>query len=398
MNKIHFPTFEKGQILPIVVIGLIVVISMTALILDGGSVMVNRRRAQNAADAGALAGAHDLCLNKAASIVEATAKDYAINKNKATNATVSISGKVITVTTEIQQNSFFARIFNQSKLTSTAIASAGCFPPSMANRLMPIAWTCINSEVVNNSVICKNDKKDWATLKANIDSDPNYFKGVSGHMYPEIYIVMDSNSLPTDIVCASQGGTVNCDVNGDLKDDIVSMGNRSWLDLDGGGGGASELSSWINSGYNSSVEIHTWFSSEPGNAASIYEALKNKEGQVVWIVVSDQVCDRDPNTKPACIDAAHSRLNNPKPTDTIIAGSSNTYFHAIGFGAFYITCVHSKNGDKCPGFEAAMDKNPSLKNNTNSVEGYFVTGYPFDLSDVPGGGADMGLYIVSLTK
>ncbi|MRS04958.1 hypothetical protein EG832_17345, partial [bacterium] len=132
MKKIKFPTFEKGQVLPIVVIGLIVVISMTALILDGGSVMVNRRRAQNAADAGALAGAHDLCLNKAASIVEATAKDYAINKNKATNATVSINGKVITVTTEIQQNSFFARIFNQSKLTSTAVAAAGCFPPSVA--------------------------------------------------------------------------------------------------------------------------------------------------------------------------------------------------------------------------------------------------------------------------
>jgi hypothetical protein len=312
---------------------------------------------------------------------------------------VSIDGKVITVTTEIQQNSFFARIFNQSKLTSTAIAAAGCFPPSVANRLMPIAWWCDSSEVVNNSVVCKNKTKDWATLKADIDSDPNYFKGNSGHLYPEIYIVMDSNSLPTDIVCASEGGTVNCDVNGDLKDDIVSMGNRSWLDLNGAGGGASQLSGWINSGYPNPVKVHTWFSTEPGNATSIYNALENKEGQVVWVVVSDQVCDDNPNTKPACIDAAHSSLSAPKPTDTVITGSSKTYVHAIGFAAFFVTCVHSKNNDDCPGINAAIGADPKIKaNKVNTVEGYFVTGYPFDLSDTPGGGADMGLYIVSLTK
>ncbi|MBA4383671.1 MAG: hypothetical protein C0410_02955 [Anaerolinea sp.] len=398
MKKIHFPNIEKGQILPIVVIGLIVIISMTALILDGGSIMVNRRRAQNAADAGALAGGHDLCLNKAAAIVEATAIDYATNKNNATSATVEIVDKVITVTVQIQQNSFFARIFNQSNLTSSAVASAGCFPPSVANHLMPIAWSCINSEVIDNNVVCKNETKEWAPLELLLDSDPNYFKGTSGHLFPEIYIVMDSQSLSDDIVCSSDGGTVNCDINADGKNDIVGQGNRSWLDLDGGGGGAAELKNWVNGGYTDEVVIHTWFSSQPGNDNTIYDQLKNKEGQVVLIVVYDQTCDDNPLDKPECSDAAHSRLVEPKPIDEVIVGSSNTYFHAVGFGAFFVTCVHSKNGDKCPGFEEAANINPSIKNNTNSVEGYFVTGYPFNASDTPGGGADMGTYIVSLTK
>ena len=49
--------FEKAQILPIVAIGMFAMIGMAALLLDSGVLMANRRSAQAAADAGALAGA-----------------------------------------------------------------------------------------------------------------------------------------------------------------------------------------------------------------------------------------------------------------------------------------------------------------------------------------------------
>src|SRR4029079_16080070 len=48
---------ETGQILPIFVISLLVILSIEALVLDGASMLVTRRHLQNAGDAAALAGA-----------------------------------------------------------------------------------------------------------------------------------------------------------------------------------------------------------------------------------------------------------------------------------------------------------------------------------------------------
>ena len=60
--KINFEIDQKAQVIPILAISLLVIVMMVALVLDGSDIMVNRRSAQNAADAGALAGARELCL------------------------------------------------------------------------------------------------------------------------------------------------------------------------------------------------------------------------------------------------------------------------------------------------------------------------------------------------
>jgi hypothetical protein len=156
---------------------------------------------------------------------------------------------------------------------------------------------------------------------------------------------------------------------------------------------------WINNGIDHQIIAHTWLDSEPGNVTTAYNAMKNKEGQVVLIVIFNQTCDDNPNDKPECKDAAHVTYPiDPGETDIVVEGSSKLYFHVVGFGAFYVTCVHEKNSDKCPGYERALELNPSIKNSVNSIEGYFVSEYPFPPSDTTGGGVDMGIYIVSLTK
>lgn len=50
----------KGQTLVIVALALFALIALVALAIDGGNLMAERRRMQNAADAAALAGARDL--------------------------------------------------------------------------------------------------------------------------------------------------------------------------------------------------------------------------------------------------------------------------------------------------------------------------------------------------
>jgi len=85
---------EKGQVIPLVVVMLFAIIGMTALILDGGSVLSNRRTAQAAADAGALAGAKRACSGHSDGKV--VAETYAYN-NGATTANAFVSGTEVTV-------------------------------------------------------------------------------------------------------------------------------------------------------------------------------------------------------------------------------------------------------------------------------------------------------------
>ena len=79
---------ETGQVIPLVVLMIFVIIGMVALILDGGSIMSNRRTAQAAADAGALAGAQRVCLGK--SDAKSVAEYYATAWIQVSSATVII--------------------------------------------------------------------------------------------------------------------------------------------------------------------------------------------------------------------------------------------------------------------------------------------------------------------
>ena len=51
---------RRGQMLPLVSVLLVILLAMSGLVLDGGRMYFEKRRMQNAADAGALAGAHEL--------------------------------------------------------------------------------------------------------------------------------------------------------------------------------------------------------------------------------------------------------------------------------------------------------------------------------------------------
>ena len=47
---------EEGQVLVLLVLGMIGLLAFTALAIDGGMILVERRSAQNAADASSLTG------------------------------------------------------------------------------------------------------------------------------------------------------------------------------------------------------------------------------------------------------------------------------------------------------------------------------------------------------
>ena len=211
MKNTNFRRFETGQIIPFVVVAFIVIIMLAAVMVDGGSLLLNRRAAQAAADAGALAGAKQLCnvdsqANRAAAI--AVAVDY-VSKNNATipegqppaiitvpMLSYHILG--INVKTSVSNESFFARIFGETGLTAVAEATAGCYHPSQIVRLLPIAFYYDSPPIKNEDADC-SDATDPCNL-VNWDYtellDTLRATSPSGNLpLDDIYIVSDKTKV-----------------------------------------------------------------------------------------------------------------------------------------------------------------------------------------------------------
>lgn len=414
---------KSGQALPLVVMMMFLILAMVALVLDGGSLMLNRRSAQVAADAAALAGADQLCKGGNSAAAVAAAASYAA-ANNATSATPQVittqvqgvNTTVVQVNTTVSNGSFFAKIFGVDKLNSAAVAQAGCFSPSTANGVLPVSWACKAPVVGSDSPDCEIMALDWETeMKPLVTGSPNpvNIHGIGNVTTPMdfekhalgkyLYIIVDSQKTSDDIssTCAPTGSMI-CDINGDGINDAFGGGDRSWLDLNGGGGGASSLRNWIEHGYSGNISIHTWLGGQSGVETSVYHSVQNVIDRypptypVVLLPVFDGICDANPEGKLIC----ETTLHDPIPPEEQVIPSSGAanYFHISGFSAFYLTCVDDGGGaNKCPGAKLFLDKNPSLKK-LKTIEGYFVKDYPFNLGNPGTGGDDLGIYIISLTK
>lgn len=140
---------EKGQTLPLVVLFLLVLLGVLAMVLDGGYGFVQKRRAQNAADAGALAGALAIVNGEYRdAVVRQTVNQYATANGAVTtdmryltsggvllanpgNGIVPTAASAISVTTQIPFATFFARVLGIPTMTAVAQARAQAISAAM---------------------------------------------------------------------------------------------------------------------------------------------------------------------------------------------------------------------------------------------------------------------------
>ena len=132
---------EKGQALILIVFGIVALVAMTGLAIDGGNAYSDRRGAQNAADTAALAGALTNTRNpgtanvQAAALASTKANGYDANDpTKAVSVRVDDSpssicpgnagGKDITVQITSNVHTFFAPVLGIKTLTNVVTASS----------------------------------------------------------------------------------------------------------------------------------------------------------------------------------------------------------------------------------------------------------------------------------
>ena len=201
--------------------------------------------------------------------------------------------------------------------------------------------------------------------------------------------------------------TTDCDLNNDCIDELMTGGARSWLDLNGGGGGASELTNWINYGFPDPLPPHKWIPEEINVTTSIfYTAAASVVGEDVILPVFNNACNGYPNiyVNPE----TNAQCTYGPDDDRTIAGT-NMNFHIIAFSVFHVTCVQTGNDEataeaeyatnnpnNCNGHQSA-ESNGSIDDNDKTIEGYFklvgLGGY-----GGPGDWFDTGTFTVVLTK
>lgn len=405
---------EKGQSLIFVALLLFVFMALLALVLDGGMAYFHRRNAQNAADAGALAGARVYCETKSVAAGIQAATDYVHENDAELVEPPTIAGNTVTVKTQITFNTTFGNLLGRPDITAVALARAGCYSPTLGRGVLPTVWACRPPVEgwPNDSTSCQQERITWEQLQIylnNPSSSPNCRNYGSGWVCQEMYIVMDSLSYDEDFNCIEDdpvNGYLICDLDGDGESDWVASGGRSWVDLDGRSSedncyptsteGASELSNWITNGYPCDLRTHTWVPEQTGLSSSIFQNVEDRRqtNPLVVLPVFDDFCD-DGLPNIACPSKWHSDVDNTHEHQP-------TYFHIEGFSAFYITCVRDKSNKVCPGIQRAMDLNTQLNNgqkqSIRSIEGYFLTGYVPGLEGRDDYDFDTGVFTIYLDQ
>jgi hypothetical protein len=399
---------EPGQSLVLIVIMFFGIIALAALVIDGGSLYLNRRNVQTAVDAAAMAGAYKKCIeNGTDAEIYATAQEYAINKNKASqieSVTVDDDDLAVTVRARLETPSFFSIILGFENDTAYAEATAQCFPPESVANYLPIAWTCrppigntSGEECVLHSipvVFYKQFKAAFFDFTTNILDEGD---GVNKSSYFEpgidnrkiIYLAMDDDKFNPELDCVELNptGSINCDFDDDGILDVEGGANRGWLELEDPG--ARSLKDAMRYGIPNPLEIPQWFPAKFGAVSTGFDAAADIQLKIVLLPVFTSICE----------DTSQDEIPSDCPTEyqsgdliADISNGSTTYYRISGFSPFVITCV-SKNGHpKCPGRTLA-----GVKGNTSTIEGYFLSGY-YEGSNVDPNGNDLGIYTISLVN
>ena len=360
---------DAGQSMVLIGLLLVVLVGMLAVVMDGGYAYLQRRGAQTAADAGALAGARELCRTGDTTLATQAAFDYAITRNGALEADVSIIDSEVEVTTRIPFPTLFGRVFGRTSITSSAIAAAACFAPGSGTGILPIAWNCPLEDIFTDPAGNKN-------------CDMQFGPG-------QPYIIMNSKKIGEDGAYCMPDGSVDCDPDGDGYDELLSGGNRSWLDLDGSGSddgnGSSALVSWIQGGFPKTIYIHTWFAGQPGVSNNVFASVDSVLNQRVILPVYNSISSGLPSNP----------FDDTSDSTVVSNGASTTYYHVISFSIFVPTCVRNQGSDYCPLYQTFRDAG-ALDPDDKTIEGYFMEGTIEGL----GGKGDLyaGAYTLYLTK
>jgi Flp pilus assembly protein TadG len=312
---------ERGQVLVIVAMSLIVLIALVGLVIDGGLAWGHQRNTQNVADATAKAGATVL----AERLAGATRNDGDVLS--AVDATADANGldDLVAYYTD-DQGRLLTPAGGLAANTGTAAVVGGGSIPTGSYGVMS------EGELTFDTLLARVIGVDEFTTVANATAISGYRNstcpasagcGVMPVTLPITILGCDGSNNPAPAEPEQQWElgvfyTLPLCKNG--------PGNVGWLDWTPTAGGTSELEDAINEMSNPAMTWPGWYyitSTGNVNSDAIEDAINGYLGEVVSIPIFDVTCDAEP-TGPGGTDC---------PPGHEGGNGSNQWYHLVGMAS-----------------------------------------------------------------
>ena len=360
MNTTASTDGDRGQILLIVAVGLVVILAMVALVIDGGLAWAKQRDTQNAADASAEAGATMLMQNvagvspaKTDADVEAAVEQAAVENG--TTVTVAyytnLDGQLLTPAGAVTADE-----------SSAAVVGDGAIAPGAAG-------------------VRAQNEQDFNTFLAGIIGFTELTSredatAVTGYLEGVCSAAAGCNILPVTFPVT----VFDCDGSNNVTFisppefwpnpsgvTIVPLcssgpGNVGWIDWTPPAGGASELRDAILTPSNPALTWPQWFQvTQTGGPDSAESAMRQWDGKRVQIPLFDATCDETP-TGPGVTDCPAGALGGNGPDQyTHIAAMTTlelcgaTIPSCVAAGYDHGAYIQGSNGSICDTGNGATD-------------------------------------------
>lgn len=317
---------QRGQVLVIVAIGLVVIVAMVGIVIDGGFAWGKQRETQNGADSAAEAGAVVLAANLAGTSPAKTDADVlaAVNAAGASNKIgnspdawyTDIDGNLLNTAGAIVANEADAATVGNGLIPPNAsgvrVVGSQTFDTFLA-RVIGFTQFTSNAEAVAVAGYLGGTCEAEAGCIILPVIVPTTVLGCNGSNDPSPIIPTTYWPAPGPVV------TIPLCKNG--------PGNVGWLDWTPTAGGTSELIDAILHPSNPELEWPGWYyvtSTGNVNSKGVEDALNTYKGQYVAFPQFDATCDTQPSGPGI----------NDCPAGHVGGHGSNQWYHLAGMGAF----------------------------------------------------------------
>lgn len=347
---------QRGQTLILVALAMVVLLLIAGLAIDVGVWYGQRRHMQNAADAGALAGAWEICHGEPSEATQA-ALDYA-EFNDAdptlTDVSVDASTGIVVVTATTHADLYLSGLV-LSDFEIPAVAAAQCAAADSGCGMWPVAFDMPTYTNTMLSGVCNGpDQWDGGEYVSDVAARP-VNSGGDFHGGSQFILWADDNT-EWDPAKVNKHCTFYSQPRVgppyELADIVggspMDPGNRGWVALkllsgydipsdmeyckeqDTFNCGANALKCWLRYGYIGTISLNNCLASEDGGVSSALEPAATREGHAVSIILYDS-------------------LGCPTAGNPITCSGSKTY-HVAGFGCVRVEHVFDNENCKtgCP--------------------------------------------------
>jgi len=354
-----------GQVMVLMVGGIVAVIGMMALVVDGGNVWAQQRVTQNGADAAAEAGAVVMAQRLAGATTPSGGWDAEISAQIQTSAAANhmtvraayytdICGIPLeldgdrALNTDGTEDLSRADRVGSGSLPSSSNTTPDC--PSLTAG--PPAGVLVLAQKVVPSYIAGAVGISSFTVGTRATAVAGYLQGYCAASQGQACAVLPV-AIPVNVVtCDGQNNPQNTGTPWVLNQVYRvplcgnGAGNVGWLDWTPPGGGASDVVCEILHPNNPAINLPSWqYVAQSGNinggggpcSMSVQDAIRTYDGEVVLIPQFDVTCSPPNNTTPdSTVPAVNTAPDYGCPSGYVGGNGQNEWYRMPSFAYFQL--------------------------------------------------------------